>query len=275
MCSTRTSLRLLALAALFSTAHWPAAARAQDPAQPAQPAQPEAPVPPAEQTPPVPATPETAPATPPGSPDSPQGADQPAAGLGGLRLHFITTRNTYSDVAYDIFDVKTRAVVASGRGALENRGEVPPSVDLAPGLYRIVKAGEPFSSKTDFATVQVEPGVVTDFVIVVDPDGNQFRGSGPLVEELPEGVEVAGVRLNLNAGGSLLFNQKEAVVGHTSGNTAILGLFSNFGVVLDRGNHFFGLVSRIRGSSVAPEGLQDCDTGRFRRLCSCDGRSHV
>jgi hypothetical protein len=35
------------------------------------------------------------------------------------------------------------------------------------------------------------------------------------------------------------------------------------------------LVSRIRGSSVAPEGLQDCDTGRFRRLCSCDGRSHV
>jgi outer membrane cobalamin receptor len=38
---------------------------------------------------------------------------------------------------------------------------------------------------------------------------------------------------------------------------------------------YYRLVSRIRGSSVAPEGLQDCDTGRFRRLCSCDGRSHV
>jgi hypothetical protein len=141
-------------------------------------------------------------------------------------------------MTFDVFSVETKQVVASGAGAVESRGEEAPMLELKPGMYKIVRSGEPFGAKLDFAIATVVPDTVVDFVLVVDPDDFAFRGSGPLVGELPNGVEIAGIRLSLNGGGTILFTQVLNGVGQTSGTTAQLGLFGNFGLVIERGVHF-------------------------------------
>ncbi|HEY8144602.1 MAG TPA: hypothetical protein VIG06_18095 [Kofleriaceae bacterium] len=197
----------------------------------AQPAQPAPPVPPA------PPPPSTTPG------DAPP--DAPAESTGTLRLHIISTQNTYLAMGFDVFNVETRSVVAFGKGADEATGQPAPSWDLPPGIYKIVRSGEPFETEVDFATVELRAGEVVDYALVVDPETLEFRGSGPLVGELPTGTRIAGIRLALNAGGSLTLTHRENVVGGTSGVSALWGLFANFGMVFERGSHFVSVTSDL------------------------------
>ena len=209
------------------------AAVAQQPTQPGQ-------------TPP-PATPPPAkeePATQQPTSAPPAQAAQPMTGAkSGLRLHVITTRSTYIEMPYDIFNVATKQVVATGTGVDESVGRTPQVWDLEPGVYKILQHGQPFDAKTDFATAVVTAGQVTDFVIVVEPDTFQFRGSGVVAGELPHQHKVLGFRIAATVGGSLMLNEKEDVVGSTSGFTTVASLFGNFSLVFDRGNHFLSINS--------------------------------
>jgi hypothetical protein len=195
-------------------------------AQPAQPEQPTAP---------TPATPAPADAPP----------DAVAESTGTLRLHIISTQNTYLPMGFDVFSVETRSVVAFGKGADEATGQPAPSWDLPPGAYKIVRSGEPFETQVDFAVVEVRPGEVVDYALVVDPETFEFRGSGPVIGELPSGTRIAGIRLALNAGGSVTLTHRENVVGGTSGVSALWGLFGNFGMVYERGSHFLSVTSDL------------------------------
>jgi len=164
----------------------------------------------------------------------------------------LTSRNTYVPLAFDIFSVETQQVVASGQSAVESRGQIPPVFELRPGTYKLVRAGEPFGTRVDFAVATVTADTVTDYLIVVDPDSFAFRGSGPVIGDLPHGMELLGVRLSLNGGGSLMFNQMKNAVGTTSGTTAQFGLFGNFGLVIDRGVHFIDVGADLRLDLIDP-----------------------
>jgi len=183
--------------------------------------------------------------------------DAPADSTGTLRLHIVSTQNTYLAMGFDVFNVETRSVVAFGKGVDEATGAPAPSWDLPPGAYKIVRSGEPFESQVDYATVEVRASEVVDYVIVVDPETLEFRGSGPVVGELPSGTRIAGVRLALNAGGSVTLTQRANVVGGTSGVSALWALFGNFGLVFERGSHFLSVNSDL---SVA---LNDPAVARF------------
>ncbi len=233
-----------ALAALFPLlAAGPAWAQQPTPTPPA-------PAPAPAPTAPAPAPPAPAPApTPPapaasGTPgDAPP--DAPAESTGTLRLHIVSTQNTYFPMGFDVFSVETQSVVAFGKGADEATGAPAPSWDLPPGVYKIVRSGEPFESQVDFATVEVRAGEIVDYALVVDPETLEFRGSGPVVGDLPTGTRIAGIRVALNAGGSLSLTQRAHVVGGTSGVSALWGLFGNFGLVFERGSHFLSVSSDL------------------------------
>ncbi len=223
-----------------------ARAWAQPQPQPPAPA-PEQPQPPQEEQQPTPPDDAGAPAEPaePVDPvDLPPTATE--APTSGLRVHVLSSSNVYLPMSFDVFSVLTHQVVASSAGVLESRGEVPPLLELKPGAYKIVRAGAPFESRVDFAIATVTPDTVTDFLIVVDPDSLEFRGSGPVVGELPRGVEIAGIRLSLNGGGTILFNQVRNGVGTTSGTSSQLGLFGNFGLVIDKGVHFIDVNAEMK-----------------------------
>jgi hypothetical protein len=217
-----------------------ASALAQPAPEPAPPPDPA----PAPEMPPEPAPPpEPEPEPDPVLPNDPA---HPPVSATGLRVHVISTRNTYVPMKFDVFAVDTRQLVASGAGAMESRGEEAPVLELRPGLYKIVRAGEPFEARADYAIALVEPEAVTDYVIVVDPDSLEFRASGPQIGELPRGREIAGIRISLNGGGNLMFNQRRVAIGNTSGTTAQFGMFGNFGMVYDKGDHFVDLNAEMQ-----------------------------
>ncbi len=168
-----------------------------------------------------------------------------ATELSGVRLHVLDTRDQYAEVELDVYDVATRRVVASGTSTDEAAGKEALMLELDPGLYKVVTAGAPFNTSTNFATVMVAPGATTDFVIVVDSVSNDFRGSGVVTTALPTGVKIAGIEVSLSGGGSLMLNQQRSVVGQTSGTTAVYGIFANFGLVFDRGNHYLDVRSDL------------------------------
>ncbi len=187
--------------------------------------------------------------------DQPQPEPPPTATeapRAGLRVHILTSQNTYVPLNFDVFAVDTKQVVASSAGAVESRGEEAPILDLRPGTYKIVRAGEPFEARVDFAIATVIPDTVTDYLIVVDADSLNFRGSGPVVGELPRGVEIAGLRVSLNGGGTLMFNQRKNAVGQTSGTAAQFGLFGNFGLLFDKGDHLLDVAAELRLDLVDP-----------------------
>jgi hypothetical protein len=70
--------------------------------------------------------------------------------------------------------------------------------------------------------------------------------------QLPTGTEIAGVRIALNAGGSVNFTDRYNVVGGTSGRTTQAALFGNFSLVFDRGSHFFSVTSDLAVSLTDP-----------------------
>jgi hypothetical protein len=70
--------------------------------------------------------------------------------------------------------------------------------------------------------------------------------------ELPRGRELLGVRVSLNGGGNLMFNQVKNGVGKTSGNTAQFGVFGNFGLVFDKGVHFIDVNAQMRLDLIDP-----------------------
>jgi hypothetical protein len=170
----------------------------------------------------------------------------------GLRVHILSSRSAYVPMKFDIFSVETRQVVASGVGAIESRGQQPAVFPLQPGTYKIVREGEPFETHVDFAVATVLAETVNDYLIVVDPDSFAFRASGPVLDELPRGIELLGVRLSLNGGGNLMFNQKRNAVGTTSGATSQFGVFGNFGLVIDKGVHFIDVSADLRLELLDP-----------------------
>ena len=95
------------------------------------------------------------------------------------------------------------------------------------------------------------------------PTRSSSAARARVVGELPHGVEIAGIRLSLNGGGTILFNQIRNAVGTTSGTTSQLGLFGNFGLVIDKG---VALHRRQRRGQARPARSDD-------RLGDADARS--
>jgi hypothetical protein len=247
MSKTRTARGVLLAAVIAAVVAGGTVAMAQpvEPVDEPPPAEPAAPDPVEEDQLPEEPPPAAAPTPAP----SPAGTgEEPVTGPTGLRLHFVGTDRTYTGTSYEIFSVSSRELVASGTGAIESRGEVPEVWELAPGHYKIVRRGEPFDTQVDFAVAEIQAGQVVDFLIVVDPHTGAFRGSGPLIDRgaLPEGIEIAGVRVSLNGGGNLLFDQKYNAIGNTSGTNAVLGLFGHFGLIIDTEPHFLDVTASLQ-----------------------------
>ena len=100
----------------------------------------------------------------------------------GLQVHVIDEQATAVRASYEIIRVDDRQYVGIGFGTDELAGEPLSTWILRPGLYKIVRVGETYRARRDFSTVRIEPGRLTHFLLVVDPETGDFVGGG----EVPE-----------------------------------------------------------------------------------------
>ena len=122
--------------------------------------------------------------------------------------------------SYEIIEMASRDAIGLGFGADEQLGEATRVWVLKPGLYKIIRAGGTYRDRTDFATVRVEPGKLTRFTLVVDPNDGTFHGAG---ENDPSIIAMGGAedednpwQLRAVLGGNLSFNRSD-VVGSPAG----------------------------------------------------------
>lgn len=96
----------------------------------------------------------------------------------GLTVHVVDEYYSSARTAYELVNVQTREHIGIGFGADEQAGEPVSTWILRPGLYKLVRLGESYRARRDFATVRLRPGKHSHFLLVIDPASSTFIGAG-------------------------------------------------------------------------------------------------
>ena len=101
----------------------------------------------------------------------------------GLSVHVVDEQFGNLRSSYEIIRVRDREYVGVGFGTDEQAGEPVTTWILEPGLYKIVRVGDNYRARRDFATVRLVGRQHTHFLLVLDPETGEFQGGGEVPEE--------------------------------------------------------------------------------------------
>lgn len=133
----------------------------------------------------------------------------------GLSVHVVDERFSSLRGSYEIIRVEDREYMGIGFGTDEQAGEPVTTWVLRPGLYKIVRVGETYRARRDFATVRLVEGHLTHFLLVLDETG-AFQGGGEVPQEdLFQAKD--GFYGSLIFGGDVSLNQRDNVPGLPQG----------------------------------------------------------
>ncbi len=105
------------------------------------------------------------------------------ASWAGLSIHVVDEQFGNLRSSYEIIRVRDREYVGVGFGTDEQAGEPVTTWILEPGLYKIVRVGDNYRARRDFATVRLVERQHTHFLLVLDPETGEFQGGGEVPEE--------------------------------------------------------------------------------------------
>lgn len=156
----------------------------------------------------------------------------------GLVVRVVDERSVPFRGSYELIDTVTREVYGTGFGVDEQSGETLKTWIVKPGLYKLIRVGENYRARKNFATVYLEPGKLTLFTLVLDPASENFLGAGvtPLQDE--DAVTIGNMRLNTLLGGNFNFQNTNNVSGIENGNTLAFSAFLDNKLTLEEDLHF-------------------------------------
>lgn len=157
----------------------------------------------------------------------------------GLIVKIIDENRDFLRESYEIFDINTYQSMGMRYSADEDEpGEYQDTWLLVPGMYKIVKYGEPFNTFRNFTTVRLIPGELSTITIVMDSETGNFIGAGmlPEIAELTQ-EQIWNVYTSLS-GGLLLSSDNEVDEDETQTNITLNARLENE-VRLDRFPHYF------------------------------------
>lgn len=190
---------------------------------------------------------------------------------GALKVEVVDEGNIPHRGTYELIRVEDREVIGTGYGADTLQAEPLRTWLLAPGLYRIVRPGETYRARRNFATVEIPEGGLVHFKLVTEPSTGEFRGAGVVdAEELV--VAEAGSSdhrwtKRVLLGGAISLNSTDQVVGQTNQDVLSGTVFFDSYLTYREGKHFGtgifeieeGLVrvDPANGSSLPSQKAQD------------------
>lgn len=137
----------------------------------------------------------------------------------GLAVHVVDDRLNSLRGSYELLRVEDREYMGIGFGADEQAGEPVSTWIIEPGLYKIVRVGETYRARRDFATVRLLAGHLTHFQLVLDPATDAFQGGGEVPREELFLAQAGQLWSMLVLGGDLNFNSRQNVPGTVAGRT--------------------------------------------------------
>lgn len=156
----------------------------------------------------------------------------------GLSVHVVDDRANSVRNAYELIRVDGREYMGVGYGADEQAGESVSTWILRPGLFKIVKVGENYRARTNFATVRLQPGHLTHFQLVVDRETGDFKGAGEVDSDDLFNLG-GGLGSNLVVGGDLSFNStRNSLGGVPDGESFSFSAFTDGAISYVKDAHF-------------------------------------
>jgi|GEM_PF-425189 len=146
----------------------------------------------------------------------------------GLSVHVVDEGYASLRTSYELIRVEDREYMGIGFGTDEQAGEPISTWVLRPGLYKIVRLGENYRARRDFATVRLVGGSHAHFLLVLNAETGEFAGGGEVpADELFQAGE--GFFGSLVLGGDVAFNSRQGTA--TAGLAD--GLYFSFRAFLD------------------------------------------
>lgn len=171
----------------------------------------------------------------------------------GLSVHVVDEQYGSLRASYELIRVEDRQYVGVGFGTDEQAGEPVTTWILQPGLYKIVRLGDTYRARRDFATVRLLEGKQTHFLLVLNAETGVFAGAGEVPrEELfrPQ----RGFFGSLVLGGDVSFNQRSNVPGLQDGLTFAFRAFADARMSVELlGNPLILQLQVEEGQAKAPD----------------------
>jgi hypothetical protein len=172
----------------------------------------------------------------------------------GLKVEVVDTQNIPHRGTYELIRSGEQQVFGLGQGADSLQGEALQTWLLPSGLYRIVRQGETYRARRDFATVFLPEGGLVHFKLVIEEETGDFRGGG-IVTAQDIGIAPAegstsrwNHRSGLSAG--LTMNDTKDFVGEANqssyGGSIFLDTYSTY----ENGPHFFGGIFELEEGAL-------------------------
>ncbi|MCK4357587.1 MAG: DUF481 domain-containing protein [Candidatus Cloacimonetes bacterium] len=157
----------------------------------------------------------------------------------GLIVKIIDQDRDFLRESYEIFDLPDYHPIGMAYSADEDEpGEYQDTWILKPGLYKIVRQGEPYNTYTNFTTIRLLPKELITTTIVVDNTSRNFVGSGiiPEIAELKK-AQVWNVYTSLKGSFLLISNNEDNKDENVTTITLISKLENQ--IKLDKFPHYF------------------------------------
>jgi len=137
----------------------------------------------------------------------------------GLVVHVVDENLNSLRHSYEIIRVENREYIGTGYGVDEQAGETLPTWTLRPGLYKIVRVGETYRARRDFATVRLIGKRLTHFMLVVDEETGDFQGAGEVQPDELFKEKSGKLWASLILGGDANVSSSRNVLGNVDGET--------------------------------------------------------
>ena len=126
-----------------------------------------------------------------------------------LVIDVIDQSRTSINESYEIYQERTQENFGVGFGIEEERGERVRTWILKPGIYNIVKVGQPFSTTRKFS-VHLQPGELVQRNLVFDSNSDEYIGFYPRPTLLGGGAKIAkNITSQTEFSGSTLVNRTQ------------------------------------------------------------------
>jgi ABC-type uncharacterized transport system auxiliary subunit len=180
-------------------------------------------------------------------------------------INVVDEKNIPFRGSYELIDMENRALVGTGFGADQQQGEQLKTWLIRPGLYKIIRVGENYRARINFATVNLEAGQLTHFTLVQDKISENFLGAGvvPVSEDY---TQIGNWKGRMILSGDFMLARTQGVVGKNSGNSLTLGGFLDSGLFYSTDKNFFSTTleleenhTRIAGADKFQKVLDQID----------------
>jgi hypothetical protein len=172
----------------------------------------------------------------------------------GLQIHVVDEQYGSLRSSYELIRVEDREYIGIGFGTDEQAGEPVSTWIVRPGLYKIVRVGDTYRARKDFATVRLVEGALTHFLLVVNTATSDFLGGG----EVPE-IELfrprEGFFWSFILGGDVSGNSRSNVLGQPDGIGYAFRAFADLRLSIEIANNPLVLLLQIEEGQAKTPGL--------------------